>query len=489
VENDCVEITPCQDSLDCRDDDLGRTICDEDAGECVECTTSADCPENHDCESNRCRAYAPCVNSLDCPPSMVCDTIWGRCLDCVRNEDCREGEICVAAACRLGCDSDNDCTPHGLLCNHLEGYCAQCLSHVDCAEQLFCSLGNCVRDVCRADSRICQDNAIMTCTEAGDTYLLTAYCGSSQTCVETPPAAACEDWVCSPPGDRTCTNDHERLIDCADDGLSFETVENCASNDELCVVDACLPVVCIPSEQRCDGDDRVLLCSSDGTSEAELDDCQTDEYCDGADATCKAQVCVPDQPACNGNVATTCNARGNDYLGGGTDCDATTDVCASGACSTLMDAGTTSTYYSGTRGFWFEAPTDFTITGLRVPAGSLSIYAQSIQVIRFNSAVTPGSPVTSANFTNLHIEYYLSGTDYVEVDIDVSEGDEIGILGTRSAYYQTALDYSYPTEIDGQAVTLYALYSSSAISASGVTSVTPYNTTSYYIGIVEMLYQ
>jgi hypothetical protein len=93
----------------------------------------------------------------------------------------------------------------------------------------------------------------------------------------------------------------------------------------------------------------------------------------------------------------------------------------------------------------------------------------------------------------LHITYNLSGTDYVEVDIDVSENDVIGILGTRStSYNRTALDTSYATEIDGQAVTLYTLYSSSTISASGVTSVYPYTpatSTSYYIGIVEMLYR
>jgi hypothetical protein len=338
VDYECADITPCENSLDCVDDPLDRTVCDEARGECVQCLAETDCPENHDCVDNECREFAPCVNSLDCPPDMVCDTTLGRCLDCVHDADCGPGMVCVAALCRLGCDSDNDCTPHGLLCDRVAGYCAECLAHEDCAEQLFCSLGNCVRDVCRPGTGSCQGNAVVTCSQVGDGYTSPLPCGAQQSCLASGGAASCQDWVCFDPGNRTCTEDNELLIDCAPDGLSYVTVENCARNDGLCVVDECLPVICVPEEVSCDGDDRVLLCSADGLSQSALDDCQTDEYCDENDPACKAQICSPGEPICDAaeNVATTCNARGNGFTTGGTDCDDTGALCVDGDCLPII---------------------------------------------------------------------------------------------------------------------------------------------------------
>lgn len=51
-------------------------------------------------------------------------------------------------------------------------------------------------------------------------------------------------------------------------------------------------------------------CSSDGLSSSLYDDCTSAEYRDDAMATCQPLVCTPGEPACNGNIATTCNAEG-----------------------------------------------------------------------------------------------------------------------------------------------------------------------------------
>ena len=46
------------------------------------------------------------------------------------------------------------------------------------------------------------------------------------------------------------------------------------------------------------------------------------------------QVCVPDEPACDGNKATSCNSDGAGYLPGGVKCSST-QTCLAGACETL----------------------------------------------------------------------------------------------------------------------------------------------------------
>lgn len=120
---------------------------------------------------------------------------------------------------------------------------------------------------------------------------------------------------------------------------------------------------------------------------------------------------------------------------------------------TLMPIPNHSRVYSGSaRGYWFIAPTSFTITGLRVPsqAGSGKQY---IQVVKLN--VTPpisaGSQTT--NFTTL--AYINGATNGViqTVNIPISSGDVIGILGTagRSNSYASG---AYTTNIYGNNFTI-----------------------------------
>jgi hypothetical protein len=50
---------------------------------------------------------------------------------------------------------------------------------------------------------------------------------------------------------------------------------------------------------------------------------------------------VPDRPACNQLIATTCNADGSGYLAGGVDCATSGQICAAGACTDLLCAPST----------------------------------------------------------------------------------------------------------------------------------------------------
>jgi subtilisin family serine protease len=113
--------------------------------------------------------------------------------------------------------------------------------------------------------------------------------------------------------------------------------------------------------------------------------------------------------------------------------------------------GQTFTYTGNTRGYWFTAPTDFTVTGLRVPIDNPG--DQTIEIIRFNSGPPPTWAGTTNDFVSLGRWVSVSGSGIISCNIPVSNGDVIGILGCRG----TTNSYGtgpYSTNIDGHAVTL-----------------------------------
>ena len=109
------------------------------------------------------------------------------------------------------------------------------------------------------------------------------------------------------------------------------------------------------------------------------------------------------------------------------------------------------TYTGNTRGYWFQAPTDFTITGVRVPT-TASTNNQHIEVVRFNSGAPPAFATTTNNFTSLARHRNIAGTGTITVNIPVSTGDYIGILGSRGT--TNSYGPKYTSNIDGKSVTL-----------------------------------
>lgn len=99
------------------------------------------------------------------------------------------------------------------------------------------------------------------------------------------------------------------------------------------------------------------------------------------------------------------------------------------------------TVSSTTRGYWFTAPTDFTITGLRAALES-GPGDQSVEVLKLNAPPPLFSSVTN-DFVSLGYWNNVSGPGFISTNIAVQAGDIIGVLGSRGPSGPSASN-SYP---------------------------------------------
>lgn len=113
--------------------------------------------------------------------------------------------------------------------------------------------------------------------------------------------------------------------------------------------------------------------------------------------------------------------------------------------------------YSGnTRGYFFTAPTNFTIIGLRVPTDA-SVANSNIAVLNFGNGILPPLfPAFTNAFTQLYLGQNIPGTGTITVNIPVTSGDVIGVLGDRGGTNSYA-NGSYNTTLAGLPVTLERL--------------------------------
>ncbi|MDT8324511.1 MAG: hypothetical protein RRA94_10385, partial [Bacteroidota bacterium] len=112
---------------------------------------------------------------------------------------------------------------------------------------------------------------------------------------------------------------------------------------------------------------------------------------------------------------------------------------------------------SQVRGFWFTAPTDFVIVGVRVPT-DVGTTAQNVQIIKF--ANTPPAYPTTATGTTLGYWNNVAGTSIIPCYVEIQAGDHIAIFGARDGGGTTNLNSyatpsgNYTSSILGQSVTL-----------------------------------
>jgi len=116
--------------------------------------------------------------------------------------------------------------------------------------------------------------------------------------------------------------------------------------------------------------------------------------------------------------------------------------------------GQTATFTGNIRGYWFVAPTCFTITGADVPTDASS-GNQSIAIMRFYETPPTYSTTTDA-FTLLYLAQDTTEMGILPMNIQVEAGDIIGVLGCRA----TTVSYSgssNTTTIEGNTVSLNRL--------------------------------
>ncbi len=141
-----------------------------------------------------------------------------------------------------------------------------------------------------------------------------------------------------------------------------------------------------------------------------------------------------------------------------------------------------------TPGVWFEAPVDFTITGLRIPEeAGYGFEPQFIHVIRINDAVPADGPNWSTNITSLQ---YIANAPFnviQTVNIPVQAGQKIGILARLEGGGQSRMGTGTPyiSSIGTATVTLKSLHSPDNIE---VGPATEYGTTELADGIRMEIY-
>lgn len=96
----------------------------------------------------------------------------------------------------------------------------------------------------------------------------------------------------------------------------------------------------------------------------------------------------------------------------------------------------------GTGGMWFTAPNSFIITSLFVPAdASIPLAPQNIAVVKFdNNMVPPNLSLSTNDFSVEFITQSNPSVGPIEVDIPISAGDVIGILGSRGTTFSSISD-------------------------------------------------
>ncbi|MFZ2266250.1 MAG: autotransporter outer membrane beta-barrel domain-containing protein [Azonexus sp.] len=145
---------------------------------------------------------------------------------------------------------------------------------------------------------------------------------------------------------------------------------------------------------------------------------------------------------------------------------ATTSCFAS---AQLVDVGSqTSSYTGNTRGFWFVAPANFTIGGIGVPTDASSANFD-VAILRF-STNPPAYPTNTTSFETLYLSRNNAGASLNSVNIAISAGQIIGVLGSRAGVNSYGAG-PYNTNILGSSVVLSRLLMQENIGATDPDSI------------------
>ena len=143
-QNTCIS-NACKSDTDCASHP-STPHCDAN-GNCVACTTAAQCGNGYRCASGACAPLCTtATQAADCPPATpVCRaTPYPACVQCVQNTDCTGGQICSSANVCVTPTTDcpgTACPAATPVCNTgvSPHTCVQCLADLDCKDGTGCS--------------------------------------------------------------------------------------------------------------------------------------------------------------------------------------------------------------------------------------------------------------------------------------------------------------------------------------------------------------
>ncbi|MBW2456026.1 MAG: hypothetical protein JRI68_16025, partial [Deltaproteobacteria bacterium] len=373
-----------------------------------------------------------------------------------------------------------------------------------CDDSVFCT----VQDACAAG--ICVGGPENDCGMTPG-QCLELYCDeNSQTCGEqaAAPGAACQD-----PNDlcvkgATCNNglctggttedcfmqpvpDDCHVSECnPQNGLCEPVVGNeggpCTDANDLCTVSkTCAAGVCQGGSPK-DCSSLTLDCVL-GVCDVNNGQCTTQalnngDPCDDLDPCTSGELC--NNGSCAGGAPVVQCTNGDSC------CPSNCTVQNDQDCAIVeLDIGVFGSNFTGTnmtRGYWFQAPTAFTIKGLRVPT-DVGTAPQNVQVVRFNSGAPTGG--SNTNFTTLHYSSNIPGNNWIPMNIPVQSGQWIGILGARGTTTMNnsyATNWFYNTTILGYATMLTRMYYQGNLYSLAATTLGTESSGSY--SRVEMQY-
>ena len=374
----------CVRNDECRDNELGLTVCDLPMGRCVECSPGADtCPAGRFCDGATYRCAPGCRNDEGCAAgvtadggvslpdggarSLHCEVSTRRCLDCVTDAHCPAGLVCSGNQCVAGCNATQPCPAGRTCCDSAcidpqdnTAHCGGCGRVCTVANGApVCTMGACAVGLCNGSFADCDGDASNGCET--NTAMATAHCGGcGMACAaRSHSTASCAAGACVYACD-------EGFADCdgmASNGCEVDTRStpaHCGACDHACVTangtasctaGACGVGACNTGFGNCDGDAANGCETSTATSVTQCGACGN--ACPSranATPTCAAGACSIACAAgfgnCDGNAANGCEVDTRVTLAHcgmcGNACPAranATPTCAAGACGFTCAAG------------------------------------------------------------------------------------------------------------------------------------------------------
>ncbi len=288
--------TPCADGKACY---LG--VCAP-----ITCTGSFECTDG---VLKKCASNGTTFTTSNCNFQGLCDAVGGKCLTPV----CTPGAFVCNGQLATRCKVDGT------------GYEA---GGTDCtAQNLVCDGGGCLSKVCTPSTYFCNGGNVQSCNSTGATYAPYDACLLSEYCL--PGSSFCQTDKCTA-GSAVCNGN--LATTCASDGSGPITGgTDCSLTSQLCVAGLCKSVVCTKGSFSCVGE-SLYQCNDSGTATSLYTNCSTAQFCDssGATPTCSADVCSANAVGCNQEVISTCATNGGGWINPGTNCAASSQVCALG---------------------------------------------------------------------------------------------------------------------------------------------------------------